>query len=76
MALANGNSASGKLVSEEWTSVETKLSEMDIEHFLDDKGEYTGFILYFDFSPVVRGFHGFLGFSVFASLGSGMPRRA
>lgn len=57
MALANGNSAKGKLAPEIWTRVAVRLSEMVIKHLLDDKGEPTGFILYFDRSQVVRGFH-------------------
>lgn len=55
MAVADGNFGSMKLVSEVWTIVEATLSEMAIEHLLDDKGEQEGFILCFNSSQVVRG---------------------
>lgn len=57
LTLPNGNPASGKLASELWTRVKARLSEMVIQHLLDDKGDHTGFISCFDSSHMVSGFH-------------------
>ena len=57
VALADGNSASGKLTLEVWTSVEARLSGMVYEHLVETGGKHPGLTPHFDSSHVVRGFH-------------------